>query len=288
MTGRVVVLGSSGVIGRAVLNALGQDDQTGQGPVAISSRNIDLSSSGAADELADVLIPGDSVVFLSALTPDRGRGTETLLTNLRMADAVGRVLRARAPAHLIYMSSDAVYPFGDGLVSEASPAAPADLYGVMHRTREIIMESLGLDATLAILRCTLVLSPDDTHNSYGPNRFRRQAESDGKIVLGGAGEEMRDHVLANDVGRLVGEVVRQRFAGVLNIASGESHSFHDVALMVADSMRSRPEIVSTDRTLPVTHRHFDTTSLRRAFPSFRFTPLRDAIAEVHRNLGLLV
>ena len=52
------------------------------------------------------------------------------------------------------------------------------------------------------------------------------------------------------------------------------------------AVRERPEIVFTPRTMPVTHRHYDITATRRAFPTFRFTAHADAIARVHRAEGL--
>lgn len=286
LPGRVVVIGSRGVIGHALVEAL-QGMKDGFAPVVpVSSGDVDLLAKSAADDLAALLQPDDAVVMLSGLTPDRGRDSATLIKNLTMAQAVGAALTSVPPAQLVYMSSDAVYPFAPGVVSEVSAAEPVDLYGTMHLAREIMFRTLQLDASLAILRCTLVLSPRDTHHSYGPNRFRKQAVEEGRIVLGGAGEETRDHVLVDDVARLVVEAVRARFDGTLNVASGVSHSFHEVAKMVADAMDERPEIVTTDRAVPVTHRHFDTTRITQTFPGFRFTPLAAAIGDVHKTLGL--
>ena len=151
------------------------------------------------------------------------------------------------------MSLDAVYPFAQGMVNENSPAALSDLYGVMHLAREVILQSFNIDAPLATLCCTLVLSSGDAHNFHGPNRFRNQTAEGGRIFLGGGGEETRDHVLADDVGCFVLEIVRSGFSGTMNVVSGVSHSFFDVANMVADSMD---------------------------------TPLDDALLEVHRQLGL--
>ena len=235
--GRVVVIGSRGVIGHALVETL-QGMKDGFAPVVpVSSGDVDLLAKSAADDLAALLQPDDAVVMLSGLTPDRGRDSATLIKNLTMAQAVGAALTSVPPAQLVYMS-------------------------------------------------TLVLSPRDTHHSYGPNRFRKQAVEEGRIVLGGAGEETRDHVLVDDVARLVVEAVRARFDGTLNVASGVSHSFHEVAKMVADAMDERPEIVTTDRAVPVTHRHFDTTRITQTFPGFRFTPLAAAIGDVHKTLGL--
>lgn len=283
---RVVVIGSRGVLGHALVGALQAGGEAAAPLVALSSDDVDLLADTAAADLATQLCPGDAVVMLSGLTPDKGRDSATLLRNLKMAQAVGEALTQVQPAQLIYMSSDAVYPFTGGLVNESSPAAPSDLYGVMHLAREVMLQSFNIEAPLAILRCTLVLSSRDTHNSYGPNRFRKQAAEDGRIVLGGGGEETRDHVLADDVARLIMEVVRSGFSGTMNVVSGVSYSFFDVANMVAATLDARPEVATTDRSAPITHRRYDTTKLAETFPSFQFTPLDKAILDVHKQLGL--
>lgn len=274
---RVVVLGARGVIGKALTATL---EQAGIPVLPLSSADMDLLADDAAQRLSDLLKADDALVVLSALTPDKGRDTQTLMKNLRMADAVCTALRRSPCAHVVYMSSDAVYPFASGLVSEESPAAPTDLYGSMHRLREIMFTEACGSTPLACLRCTMVLADEDTHNSYGPNRFRRQAAAEGRIVLGGGGEETRDHVAVGDVARLIIEILQHRGAGILNLASGKSYSFRDVADMVADAMTPRPEVVLTERRSPATHRHFDTALLRRNFPEFRFTALDAAIQAV--------
>jgi len=216
------------------------------------------------------------------VTPDKGRDIAASMRNLRMGEAVAAALQARPVAHLVYLSSDAVYPFDAGLVSETSAAAPIDLYGVMHRARELMMQQV-FKGPLAILRSTLVYGAADTHNSYGANRFRRMAEKDGKILLGGKGEETRDHVLIDDLVAMIREVLRHRSHGTLNLVTGQSVTFDELARMVADLFSPAAEVVHTPRQSPITHRHFDSAARRRAFPEFRFTPLAEGLRKVHHE-----
>ena len=277
---RVVVLGAGGVLGRALLAQLKQERIAVLG---LGSSDIDLASAAAAEKLQDVLKADDAVVFLSALTPDKGRDIATLMTNLRMAEAVAAAVAAVRCRQLVYMSSDAVYPFGSGMLDETSRADSADLYGLMHKAREgMLMSAVPADA-LAILRCTLVCAADDTHNSYGPNRFRRQAARDGTITLGGEGGETRDHVLADDVAELIGLVLLHRSSGLLNAVSGRSHSFAEVARIVASQFDPPAKVVLAGGASGVTHRHFNATAVHLAFPNFHFRPLEDIVAEVHRR-----
>ena len=277
---RVVVLGAGGVLGKALLKLL---EAEGVATLAIGSADIDLQSPDAADKLKAKLTVDDAVVFLSALTPDKGRDIATMMKNLRMAEAVAGAMASITCRQLVYMSSDAVYQFGVGVTDETTPADPLDLYGVMHKAREVMMMSAVPANALAILRCTLVCAADDTHNSYGPNRFRKQAETDGRIVLGGEGKETRDHVFADDVAELVRLVLVHRSSGLLNAVSGQSHSFGDVAHMVASTFTPPAPVSFTGAGGGITHRHYDATALHQAFPNFHFRSLETIVAEVHRR-----
>lgn len=276
---RAVILGARGFVGRYLHPLLEAEDI----PVlAIGSQDLDLAAVDTSERLAAQLRDDDAVVMLSAITPDKGRDTTALLRNLAMAKTVCDAIAKQPVAHIVYISSDAVYPFDRGLVNEESPAAPIDLYGCMHRTREVMFQSAG-GAPTAVLRPTLIYGPGDTHNSYGPNRFRRAATKEGKITLGGNGEETRDHIYVEDVARLIALVLRHRSSGCLNLATGRSLSFHDLAGLVAERAAKPVEIILTPRGAPITHRAFDITACRKAFPDFVFTPLESGLARAQAD-----
>jgi nucleoside-diphosphate-sugar epimerase len=259
---RVVVLGAGGFLGRNLLaaSAAAQIEAVGLG-----SRDIDLSDEGAGARLAQRLRPGDALVFLAALTPDKGRDSGTLMRNLAMARAVCEATSAAEIAQVVYASSDAVYSFATALISEDTPAVPLDLYGAMHRTRELMLAG-ECKAPLAVLRLTAVYGAEDTHNSYGPYRFVRQALKDGRVSLFGNGEETRDHLYIDDAVDLILKVVSHGSTGLLNLASGNSATFRAAAEMAAAHAGRPVEIAPSPRQNPATHRHFDITNLVRAFP----------------------
>jgi UDP-glucose 4-epimerase len=270
---RVVVLGASGFLGRGIVAAL---TRQGTEVLPLGSRDIDLSGAEAGTALASRLREGDALVFLSAITPDKGRDSAALMRNLAMGRAVCEAAKKVKLAHLVYASSDAVYPFTAGLVSEESPAAVVDLYGAMHRTREIMLAAEA-PVPLAVLRPTAVYGHGDTHNSYGPNRFVRMALKESRIPLFGNGEETRDHLYIDDAVAIVVAIIAHGSRGLLNLASGQSESFRTVAEMVAAGVGKSVTIEPSPRQNPVTHRHFATTALMQAFPALRLTPLADGL-----------
>ena len=276
---RVVLLGVRGFIGAAVKRQLeAQDVPT----LALTSADVNLADSGAAEALATLLNPADAVVMLAALTPDKGRDINTLMKNLAMMQSVCATLQRTGGTHLVYFSSDAVYNTAVSRVTEDTPTSPQDLYGAMQCMREIMARDLD-KVPLLILRPTLVYGLDDTHNSYGANRFRRAAQQDGKITLFGGGEETRDHIHVDDVAALTVRCLLHKSTGTLNIATGVSKSFREIAEIAAKQFSERIEIISTARANPITHRHYDVTNLIKAFPDFRFIALEEGMARDHRQ-----
>ena len=276
---RVVLLGARGFIGAAIRRQL---EARSIPTLALTSSDLNLADLAAPERLAATVKLTDTVVILAAVTPDKGRDIATLMKNLAMMQAICAAVEKNGCAHLVYFSSDAVYNTAVSLVTEETPASAQDLYGAMHYTREIMASSLAKVPVL-VLRPTLVYGVDDTHNSYGPNRFRRSAQKEGKIALFGRGEEMRDHIHVDDVATLTMRCVLRRSTGTLNAATGISLSFYEVAELVAKQFGKTIQIVTVPRASPVTHRHYDVTNLIKAFPDFQFIGLEEGIVRMREE-----
>lgn len=274
---RVILLGASGFLAGALKRHL---EGAGIAVRAIGRQEVDLSAVGAGERLVGHLKDDDALVFLSAVTPDKGRGIDHFLANVRMGEAVCAAIDAVTLSHVVYISSDAVYPFGGGATKETSCAEPTDLYGAAHLTRELMLKGMA-KCPVAVLRPTLIYGAGDTHNSYGANRFRRMARKDGKIKLFGSGEETRDHMFIDDIVALIDLVLKHRSSGTLNLVSGRSVSFAELARIVAARFGSTIEIESLPRQSSITHRQFDAACLHKAFPEFSLTSLEDGIAAAH-------
>jgi nucleoside-diphosphate-sugar epimerase len=281
---RVVVLGANGFVASAVIRLL-REEAISCRPVG--AREIDLTLFDAAAKLREIVREEDSLVVVSALTPEKGRDRGTFFHNLRMIDHVCAVLEARRPEHVVYLSSDSVYSACSVPLTEESCCETGDLYGLSHLVREKLLADAcrGGRPRLAILRPAAIYGSEDTHNSYGPNRFARGALSSGHIALFGQGEEERDHIYIRDVARLILMVLQHRSSGVLNAVSGNAISFQDIARIIVKAA-GRPVALRVEpRRVPVVHRRFDTRALRTAFPDFRPTPFETGIRETMAELS---
>jgi UDP-glucose 4-epimerase len=273
---RVLLIGATGFIGAAIQQRLAAESVP---MLALGSNDLNLLEPTASNRLAQMVRPDDSVVMLATLTPEKGRDVDTVIKNLVMMQTVCSAIEKSGCAHFVYFSSDAVYDPGVSHVSEDTPASPQDLFGTMHLTREIMARNLA-DLPVLISRPSLVYGLDDSHNSYGPNRFRRAAQKDGIITLFGGGEEMRDHIHVDDVAAITLFCLLHKSTGTLNIASGNSKSFYEVAETIAKQFGKGVEIVTLPRSNPIAHRHYEVTNLIKAFPKFNFITPEDGIATV--------
>ena len=275
---RVVVIGAGGFVGGTIVKQLSLANVP---TLALTRKQVNLLAPNAAESLAALLRRDDAVVFVSAVAP--AKNVAQLMTNLRMAEAVCAAVAAVPPAHLLYISSDAVYADDANPVTERSPVAPSTTHGMMHAARELMLRS-EYRGPLAFLRPTLIFGAEDPHSGYGPNRFRRQAAKGEPITIFGEGEERRDHIAVEDVARLAVLILLHRSAGALNAVTGVATSFHDIAQIVAAQFSPHADVKSVPRPGPrphLLHRFFDITEMNKVFPEFHPEPLAVALVRVH-------
>ncbi len=277
---RVVVIGGHGFVGGGIVSAA---KAKGINTLSIGRTEVDLLADDATARLASHLHDGDSIVAVSAIAPCKDVGM--LVDNMRLVRAIIEAIARVKPAHVVNISSDAVFGDDPLPLNERVPPSPGSLHGAMHLAREIAFQST-ITAPLAILRPTLVYGVNDPHNGYGPNRFRRLAAKGEEIVLFGEGEERRDHVLVDDVAEIAVRVLMRRSTGALNIASGEVHSFRAIADQAALLGGHGSRIRGTKRSGPMPHngyRPFDVGATRAAFPDFTYVPFDEGFRRVTRE-----
>jgi nucleoside-diphosphate-sugar epimerase len=272
---RVVIIGAAGFLGKTITRDLARAQIPTLG---ITRAEIDLLSPAAPGYLAKIVQDGDAVIMIAAKAP--AKNPALVEANIRLGMGVCEGLGQRTLSYFIYISSDAVYDDDARPVTEQSARAPSTLHGAMHHTRELMFDA-AINAPRFTLRPTLIYGPGDPHNGYGPNRFAREALAGGPVCYFGEGEEKRDHIFVEDVAALTRLAIRHQTTGVLNAVTGVSIRFRDLAEALAGM--AGVDAKSIPRPAPrghLLHRHFDTTLIRNAFPTFRFTPVTHSLARL--------
>ncbi|MBK6647389.1 MAG: NAD-dependent epimerase/dehydratase family protein [Anaerolineales bacterium] len=279
---RVVLIGAYGFLGRKLIDHL-NSQQIEYLPIDLPE--VDLTAPTSVEKFLEVIKPEDSVIFTSALTPDKGKDRGAMLKNIAMMNHFCQFLENGRCSYIVYLSTDAVYGAENRLLRETSPCLPDSLYGFGHLIREEMLRPVAKqrEIPLVVLRSNAMYGVGDTHNGYGPNRFLRSALQERKISLFGKGEERRCHIYVGDVVNLIGLCLAKKTEGVLNLTSGASISFMDLAGKISALVDNEIDIQTSRRQNPITHINFDPTEIYKAFPNFWFTSLDDGLKSMIAN-----
>lgn len=282
---RVVIVGAGGFVGGTAAQVL---NAKGVATLNVTRAQVDLQQADAAQKLAALIQPQDVLLVTAAIAPCKNG--EQLLANIQMQQAICDAITAKKTdlSQVVYISSDAVYADDVTLATEDSKMQPSSFHGMMHAARELMFKGVTGAVPLAILRPSVLFGFNDPHNGYGPNRFFRLALEGKNLGLFGGGEEQRDHIYINDVAEIIAQTILHRSKGVLNIATGTSHSFKDIADKVVAVTGADVTVDPTARQNPITHRHFDVTACLQAFPEFRYTTLDAGFALVQKEYAAQV
>ena len=271
---RLIILGSKSFIAKSIIKNLQSKIEV----LEISRDEIDFSNKKSSLKLHNYISDHDSILFIAAKAPVKN--TEMLIYNIEICQNICDVLVNYKLDHVSYISSDAVYKDSDKELSEKSPAEPSSLHGLMHLTREKILESYFYEI-LCIIRPTLIYGDNDPHNGYGPNMFIRRAKNKEDIYLFGKGEEKRDHVWIEDVAEISSNLIIDRYNGIVNITSGKVISFFEIANLIQEKYISL-KINFLERELPMPHkgyRAFNNDKIKSLYKDFNFKALKDWISE---------
>ena len=126
---RVVVIGSGGFVGGAIVRRLAED---GIAHLALGRAELDLLAPGAGAKLAGLLRAGDAVVTAAAIAPCKT--IAMLVDNMRIVQTLVEGLSAAPVEHVVNISSDAIYADGPVPLTEETPAG-ADLAARRHASR---------------------------------------------------------------------------------------------------------------------------------------------------------
>jgi UDP-glucose 4-epimerase len=199
--------------------------------LSLGSDDIDLTTEKSAKKLASIK-KKYSIIFCSAITPDKGKDEFCYLKNVNMIVNFFKFFKKENISHFYYISSDAVYNLKNEVINEVTQVDPGDLYGLMHLTREKIIQTHLPTDKITILRPTGVYGKGDTHSSYGPNRFIKTALKNNEILLFGSGKDQRNHLFIDDLINMLMFFFKKKLPGIFCLASNKSYSFFYIANLI--------------------------------------------------------
>ncbi|ACK51639.1 NAD-dependent epimerase/dehydratase [Methylocella silvestris BL2] len=270
MTGKALVTGASGFLGRALVPALLASGASviaagrGQSPFAahprLAWRRIDLADPAAP--LREITSGVDCIYHLAwstvpseaSLSPAED-ARANIVGSLRIIESIAP---GAAPRLIFASSGGAIYGrLRQAPASEDHPLNPISAYGLSKRTVEayldLFADTIGLRP--ASLRIGNLFGPgQNPERLFGAvTQFSKAALTGAPIILFGDGSTVRDYVYIDDaVDALIRAAQAQNSSRALNIGSGEGRSLNDI-IACLEAQLGRP--VKVERRPP---RPFDT------------------------------
>jgi nucleoside-diphosphate-sugar epimerase len=264
---RVVVVGCNGFIGKALTTEL---TNLGINHIGLSKEEYNLLDGKVSEKLKQVIQPNDHIVFTSAIAPSKS--AEDVQKSIKMVETFASALIENPCKQVVLISSDAVYGDRGGLFDENSPCNPNSFHGLAQLSREIVLQH-EKNLHLAILRVCAVYGNGDTHNGYGPNRFLKQIENSEPIKIFGDGLNVRDHIYIDDVVKLIINTIHINFGGTMNVVSGHSSTFMEVAQKCQEVFSPKSQIEKQGSEGEILIKQFNASLIQELFPKFRITNL---------------
>lgn len=272
--GRVVIIGSSGIISKNLQNKLKINKIS---YLVIGSKKVNLLNPKSFIPLRKKIKKNDTIVFIAAEAPVKNE--KMLINNLIMSSTLVKALKNKILRQFIYISSDAVYADSKKKINEKSLKEPDSFHGLMHLSREKVFQSY-FSKNLLILRPTLIYGKEDTHLGYGPNKFLYLALKKLPLSVFGNGEEKRDHIYIDYLIDIVFKCINKKALGILNLVSGQVCSFRYIAEVIQKKLNINSKIIRIKRVGPMPHngyRAFDVKKLNVFFSNVKKISINDGL-----------
>jgi len=188
---------------------------------------------------------------------------------------------------LVYASSAATYGLNDSVMTEDTPAAPANVYGFS----KMILDNMAFDAMkshpkqhLVGLRYFNVYGPREAHKGHMASmiyQLYEQMRAGNRPRVFKFGEQKRDFVYVKDVveATLLGATAKKN--GIYNVGCGEARSFNDLIAVLNEILGTSFEPEYFDNPYEFTQ-SFTQADLTVAKKYLGYTPkfmLEDGVAD---------
>jgi UDP-glucose 4-epimerase len=275
MKPKIVILGNGGLIGAALEKEFKK--KRSLQVEGFNSSSLDLSLKKSSKQLAEILNE-ETILLVLARSRTKQNEIDTFHHSTLINQNIARCLEKKRIKKCLYFSSISVYgeTTTNRKITENTPVDPSTLYGASKFAGEKLLQLSAYHAgfPLLVLRCCKVYGPGNPDiYSYGPDQFMNTILQENRVALFGNGADNRDYLFIQDLIGIIKYLIFSKAEGTLNLASGDSNPFNEIASLLRKVTRRDFDKVSLDRKRPLIHQGFNIKKLLNACPDASFTDL---------------
>lgn len=284
---KIYILGSSGFIGRNLLNSFSSDGYDVKG---FSSQECDLLFSDSIEKAMSSITKEDVIIITSFITRLNENTFDSMIKNIKMMDNISKFVEKNSVRQLIFLSTTDVYESTGRniLIDEKYQAIPKEYYSISKISSEFILKKYCSknNIALTILRLPGIYGPGDEGKSI-INKLVNSAVK-GAINIHGDGEDRRGPVYIGDIYKIIIKSINKNLNITLNVSTGKTYSINKIVEMI--KLNHHKEFLIKHKSKESTSKErprnliFNTSLFNECFPDFKFTDLNKGICLYIKNL----
>lgn len=268
---RVLITGSAGFVGGALLNKISDYEVVG-----LTRTDQDLAAPDAAERIAERIPRCDAIIHCAARI-DKQPFEPSVFTGNMLATQQVLKLAAEWGAYVVNFSSIQVIGLPEVLpITEAHPFAPATAYHAAKLFGEHLLAASGV--TGVSLRLTAPVGINMPRNRILPV-FVERASHGQPLMMAGYGGREQDYITVDDIALAVEGCLTHQPTGVFNLGSGVSLSNLALAERCIDVLNSASVIQFSGEPDPEESARWQ-VSIDKAHAAFGYAPANDLDAVI--------
>lgn len=280
---KILIVGHTGLIGSNLFKAINKNNHFLV--KGVSSREINLIKENSYKKLIK-FNSYDIIIFCSAIKSDFGNNFENLDQNVKLINNFVRGIDIKKIKKLVYLSSNAVYGVhvNHHNVNENSKLISDTPYSLSKYFSEKILELKFKDhkEKLIILRPTTIFGNEEKILAGNPYGFLIKMLNGVNIKLWGKGDEKREFLFVEDLTKIIIQIIKKDFYGILNIGGFRS-SYIDIIKKISRKLKIKKNVAFQKRTTKKVDKFYDSKVLKKLFPNFIYTNLDKYLENKKKN-----
>jgi nucleoside-diphosphate-sugar epimerase len=284
---KILIIGHSGLVGNSLFSILKRNESFFI--KGISSKEINLLKKNSIKKLKKLNF-FDVIIFCSAIKSDFGNNFKNLEQNIILINNLINGIDVDKIEKFIYLSSNAVYGVHTGhkKVKENSRLISDTPYSLSKYYSEKILELKFKDhkKKLVILRPTTIFGSKEKILAGNPYGFLIKMMRRNIIKVWGKGEEKREFLFVNDLSKIILQVIKKDFFGILNVGGFRS-SYINIIKKISKKFQIKEKIIFQKRTTKKVDKSYNSNLLKKLYPNFKYTNLDKYLKKIKENFDEL-